>query len=288
MSAKVQMPPAFQTAALSGVNDTQGDQKPGKAFGFKDAFPGLNVDQLNLSAEAKTKVSFARSQFELNYQVLRSMNSANGFQTSEESFSFQASYEFLQRAAGRAGSEDTDVTDAEKAGERGKSQRKQHGKGTAEGAEVTEGQETAQDQIARMMEYFSPENTAARILDMATSFFAVSEVGQTEGNNETARRKFADFIGGAIDEGFSQARGILGNIPSDISDGIDKTHTLVFEGLENFVKNGIDTEKSRPGGVYEKIAAYRAEAIAVSASVKGSTSGTYNAQGKISDTPPAN
>lgn len=224
------------------------------------ALQNLNVDEFGLSGDAKNKVIWARSQFELNYQVLRSVNSANGFETSRETFSFRSAYEFMQRASG----EEATVP-------------------VREGSDTPATEETGEeDQLTALQEYFSPENTARRILDVATSFFSLSEVFKAEGESEASRQKFADFIGGAISEGFRQARAILGELPEDVKAGIDKTNSLVFAGLDDFVKNGIDPEKARSGGVFEKIAAYRRESAAqLARSLKQTNAVAYNANGEI-------
>lgn len=251
MVEKIQPPPV--TLPVSPV----GNVKSAGSTSTNPLFHGLNIDQFGLSEDARSKVSWAKAQFELNYQVLKSVNSSQGFETTQEIFSFKGSYEFLQRASGREDFKNDQEAETE---------------------EVSE-----QDALSQLQDYFSPENTAQRILDVATSFFPVSETGQTEGNNEAARRKFADFIGGAINEGFRQAREILGKLSDDIETGIDKTHSLVFSGLEDFVKNGIDPEKTQSGGVFEKIAAYRAEAaLNMRRIVSSSTSGSYNANGELS------
>ena len=254
MVEKVQLSP---TPLPVNVNN---NSKSADSASHSDPFKGLNIDQFGLSTDARNKVGWAKAQFELNYQVLRSVNSSQGVETSQETFSFKSSYEFLQKASG--------------------------GNDVQAGPESTVENTAEQDALAKLQEYFSPENTAKRILDVATSFFGVSETGQTLGNNEAARQKFADSIGGAINQGFSQARDILGKLPDDVSAGIDKTHSLVFSGLADFVKNGIPPEKSQSGGVFEKIAAYRQEAALNSQRlVKSSTGGSYNANGDVQNTP---
>jgi len=215
-------------------------------------FKGLNIDQFGLSDDAQQKVVWARSQFEVSYQVLKSVNSSQGLETSEETFSFKGSIEFLQKVSG----EDAAET-------------------------ITDETTTEQDILSKLQDYFSPEKTAQRILDVATSFFAASEVGQTEGNTESARRKFADFIGAAIDEGFKQAKNLLGDLPDKVAAGIETTHSTVFSGLEDFVKNGISTEKTQEGGVMDKILAYRMEITIKSDTItRTSTSTGYNAKGE--------
>lgn len=254
---------SVSTALLAKTNNA-GKSADADSDSQKGIFKNLNIDQFGMSSDARKKVTLANAQFELNYQVFKSMNSSQGFETTHETFSFKGSYEFLQQASGA----ETVTSDTSAPGE------------TA-AEELSE-----QDQLTQLQEYFSPQNTARRILDVATSFFGVSETGQGEGNTEQARRKFADFIGSAINEGFRQARGILGELPEDINAGIDKTHSLVFAGLEDFVKNGIDPEKSRPGGVFEKIAAYREEASTRQAYVSSSSSAvSYNSNGEMQTNP---
>ena len=246
----------LQSTGMGSQNDSQ-------SGGLSELLKGLNLDQLNLSKDAKQKVFWAKTQFELNYQVIRSINTSQGVSTSNETFSFKGSYEFLQKSSGQ---DSAFLSPAQLGGTQNKAQ-------------------PTQDALTELQKYFSPENTAARILDVATSFFSVSETGQTQGNTEAARRTFADFIGGAINEGFKQAQGLLGNLPEDVQAGVDKTHTLVFSGLENFVKNGVAPEKEAPGGVFEKIAAYRQEAHKQMELLKTASGATgYNANGDLQPT----
>jgi len=256
MVEKIQLAPGSVTNhGKASAKGKSADKTSGGA-----ALKNLNVDEFGLSGDARDKVIWARSQFELNYQVLRSINSANGVETSQETFSFRSAYEFMQRASGEEAP--APVQD---------------------GAETPAAEETGEeDQLTALQEYFSPENTARRILDVATSFFSLSEVFKAEGESEASRQKFADFIGGAISEGFRQAKAILGELPEDVKAGIDKTNSLVFAGLDDFVKNGIDPEKTAPGGVFDKIAAYRSESAAqLARSFKQKNTVAYNANGEI-------
>ena len=255
MVEKIQLVPGSVTSpGKASARGKNADKSTGGT-----AFKNLNIDEFGLSGDARNKVIRARSQFEVNYQILRSVNSANGFETSQETFSFRSAYEFMQRASGEEAS--TPVQ---------------------EGSETPAVEETGdEDQLTALQEYFSPENTARRILDVATSFFSLSEVFKAEGESEASRQKFADFIGGAISEGFRQAKAILGELPEDVEAGINKTNSLVFAGLDDFVKNGIDPAKAGPGGVFEKIAAYRSESAARFARVKQTNTVAYNANGEI-------
>lgn len=263
-------------ASLNGSDKTgkNAAAKNGKADNHNVG--GLNADQFGLSEDARNKVIWANSQFQVNYQVLKSVNGANGYNTSEESFSLHASYRFLQMASGADEvSAQTETPSSEKTA-------------NEESGEVAPADETSDDNLlTRLQEYFSPENTARRILDVATSFFSLSDAFKNGGDTEAARQTFADFIGGAIEQGFSAARGILGEIPEDVSAGIDKTHSLVFSGLEDFVSNGIDPEKATAGGVFDKIAAYREEGRArLGEVVRLSSGGSYNSSGEVQKSAP--
>jgi len=122
---------------------------------------------------------------------------------------------------------------------------------------------------------------------VALSFYGISEIAKNEGNNEASRQKFSDFIGGAINEGFKQARGILGEMPENVAAGIDKTHKIIFSGLADFVKNGINPDKIRSGGVFDKIAAYREEGKAeLTARIQSSRTVSYSSNGEAQTSSP--
>ncbi len=102
------------------------------------------------------------------------------------------------------------------------------------------------DQILNgLQDYFSPENTAGRIVDFATAFFPMSEAYKKYGDTEEARKEFGEMMRGAIDKGFSQAMGALGSVPKNTQEGIDKTHELAMKGLDDFIKNGVKKEKEQ-------------------------------------------
>ncbi len=194
--------------------------------GLNDLFKSLGLDQLDLSPSAATSLQYAKTQFEINYQTLRAVNTANGIQTQQVSFSLKGSFEFLSASSGQTA--------------------------------PTSGTDSA-DPMQQMLDYFSPEKTAGRILDFALSFFDKSQAYKDGGNTQEARQNFSDFIGGAIQKGFDQAGAILGGgLPDEIQSGIDQTHDIVFKGLDDFVKNGLDQSKE-DDGVYARSAAYRLE-----------------------------
>jgi hypothetical protein len=74
-------------------------------------------------------------------------------------------------------------------------------------------------------DYFSSENTADRILDFARSLW--------DGSPEKL-----DMLSKAIDQGISEARQALGNIPNWLSNMIGKTEDFLHQGLED-MKNEV-------------------------------------------------
>ncbi|OPZ59921.1 MAG: hypothetical protein BWY87_00754 [Deltaproteobacteria bacterium ADurb.Bin510] len=68
-------------------------------------------------------------------------------------------------------------------------------------------------------DYFTPENTAGRILDFARSLW--------DGSSEKL-----DLLASAIDEGVNQAKQILGDMPDWLGATIGKTVDLLHEGIK--------------------------------------------------------
>jgi hypothetical protein len=96
------------------------------------------------------------------------------------------------------------------------------------GAEVPEEEEVNKAKPTKELqipEYWNAENTSQRIVD-----FAVSFSGLFEGSGD----EFLDMIKNAIDEGFKQAREMLGNLPDEVSGLIDDTYKLVMEKLDSW------------------------------------------------------
>ncbi|MCC8189798.1 MAG: DUF5610 domain-containing protein [Planctomycetes bacterium] len=139
---------------------------------------------------------------------------------------------------------------------------------------------TPNDIMSGLKDYFSPERTADRILDFATAFFPLSDAYKKYGDTEEAREEFAELMRNAIQKGFDQALGQLGAVPKSVMDGIDKTHELVFQGIEDFVKNGLNGQKQEDG-IYAALEQF-ALSFEVNYSHKSVTvsSGTYGANGE--------
>jgi hypothetical protein len=116
------------------------------------------------------------------------------------------------------------------------------------------------DKLAAM---FTPEATAGRIFDFATSWY-----GQwLKGGADTAdnRQAFADFIGGAVEKGFTAAQGQLGKLPDEVQGGIDKTHELVQGMFKDFVQNGLTKSSDELAAAQQTGQAFNATFSAASA-----------------------
>jgi uncharacterized protein DUF5610 len=86
----------------------------------------------------------------------------------------------------------------------------------------------------------SPEATAERIVSLSTAFFSSYQEQHPELSQEEALSAFVDVISGGIDQGFSEAREILGGLQvleGDIASNIDKTYELVQSGLASFLES---------------------------------------------------
>jgi hypothetical protein len=85
---------------------------------------------------------------------------------------------------------------------------------------------------------FSPEATAERIVSFSTQFLSSYREQNPQMSEEESLTAFVDIISGGIDQGFSEAKDILGGLKvleGDITDNIDKTYELVQSGLQAFV-----------------------------------------------------
>lgn len=93
---------------------------------------------------------------------------------------------------------------------------------------------------------FTPEATADRIVSFATNFFAAYQQNHPDMGQEEALNSFMDLIGGGIQQGFDEARDILGGLQvleGDVSNNVDATFDLVQQGLEAF-RERISSEQS--------------------------------------------
>ncbi len=83
----------------------------------------------------------------------------------------------------------------------------------------------------------SPEATAGRIISLSTAFFEAFRQQNPEMGDEEALDQFMSTIGKGIEQGFAEAREILGGLQvlnGDIATNIDVTYNLVQQGLQDF------------------------------------------------------
>lgn len=83
----------------------------------------------------------------------------------------------------------------------------------------------------------TPEGTAGRIVSLSTGFFEAFKKLHPGEEEADVLKKFMDTIGGGIERGFKEAREILNGLnvlKGDIGDNVDKTYSLVVQGLKDF------------------------------------------------------
>lgn len=86
----------------------------------------------------------------------------------------------------------------------------------------------------------TPEATSERIVKMSTAFFDAYYSSRQNLSLDEALEAFVKVISGGIEQGFKEARDILGGLKvleGDIASNIDKTYDLVQQGLQAFLQN---------------------------------------------------
>ena len=84
------------------------------------------------------------------------------------------------------------------------------------------------------------------IVSFSTQLLGAYREQHPEMAEEESLASFVDIIGGGIEQGFSEAKDILGNLKvlaGDISNNVDKTYELVQKGLQSFVDSFSNTEE---------------------------------------------
>ena len=102
------------------------------------------------------------------------------------------------------------------------------------GMEVPENEKVESEPKLEIPEYWNSENTSQRIVDFATSFLDIFRGSGDE---------FLSMIKDAVDEGFAQARDMLGELPDAVNELMDDTYSLTMEKLDAWaVEQGIETD----------------------------------------------
>lgn len=97
------------------------------------------------------------------------------------------------------------------------------------------------------MDYWTPENTAQRIVSGATAFLGGFQKANPELEGEALMERYMEVVGGGLTQGFNEARDILGDLKvlkDDIAKNIDSTYDLVQNGMQAFKNNflGLDSK----------------------------------------------
>lgn len=101
------------------------------------------------------------------------------------------------------------------------------GKESSSGKKAEKTSEGVNDaEIADVPEYWSAESTSLRIFEFSISFSGVSGLSDEE---------FAKKIRAAIDEGFAQARGMMGDVPGPVNNLVDKTYDLTMKKIDEWI-----------------------------------------------------
>jgi len=88
------------------------------------------------------------------------------------------------------------------------------------------------------MEYWTPENTAERLVSGAMAFLPNFQTAHPELEGEALQEKFMEVVGGGLSTGFDQARGFLddlGVLEGTVADNIDLTYELMNTNLKDRV-----------------------------------------------------
>lgn len=94
----------------------------------------------------------------------------------------------------------------------------------------------------------SPEATADRIVSFATKFYGRYEQMTPNMSDEERLDNFLNIIGGAIDQGFTEAKDILKGLSvyeGDIESGVDKTYDYVMKGLAQFRERMVEVSQQK-------------------------------------------
>ncbi len=96
----------------------------------------------------------------------------------------------------------------------------------------TEEVEKEYQEIEGLPAYWNAENTSQRIVDFAVSFYGIAE---------STGKEYYEMMRNAIEEGFNQAMGMLGELPDAVNDLSHRTFELALEKLEAWaVEQGIE------------------------------------------------
>ncbi len=99
-----------------------------------------------------------------------------------------------------------------------------------------------------LLDFFSPKNTANRILDFTTGFFDLYAQNHQDESGEDKINGFSTLIGDAIQKGFEEAEKILGDFEElgPIGEKIEETYQMVLKGLNEFRQEHLNDLELQP------------------------------------------
>lgn len=95
----------------------------------------------------------------------------------------------------------------------------------------------------------SPEATADRIVAFATGFYSRYKELNPGASEEETLDQFLGIIGGGIETGFNDAKDILKGLKvyeGEVESGVDKTYSLVMQGLTSFREKMLEMATNPP------------------------------------------
>lgn len=95
----------------------------------------------------------------------------------------------------------------------------------------------------------SPEATAERIVAFATGFYSRYKELHPGKSEEETLESFLNVIGSGIEKGFSDAKDILTGLKvyeGEVESGVDKTYSLVMQGLTSFREKMLELATTPP------------------------------------------
>ncbi len=93
----------------------------------------------------------------------------------------------------------------------------------------------------------SPQATADRIVGFATAFYQKYSEQNPDMPEEERLDKFLALVGGGVDKGFEDARGVLdglGVLNGKIAEDIDSTYSLIQDGFAKFRDMILNSDKT--------------------------------------------
>ncbi|MFT4925620.1 MAG: hypothetical protein ACI8WB_001713 [Phenylobacterium sp.] len=95
---------------------------------------------------------------------------------------------------------------------------------------------------------FSPEATAKRIVDFATSFFPLYQQQHKDDDKslEDQLDSFLGVVGGGVEQGFGEAKDILSGLKvfnGEIEENANSTYDLIYEGFDKFKQSVLEANQ---------------------------------------------